>query len=67
MNGSVSQRDLVVNGAASFLVAWLYFALLDWTDNAVDRGVHYLVLVGGLVLLLGSRLWLDLHYYRIGL
>jgi hypothetical protein len=67
LNGSMSHRHLAANAVASFLSAWLYFALLDHTDNVADRALHWLVLLAGLVLLLGSRLWLDLRYYGISL
>lgn len=67
LSGGLTHRHLAANGVASFLAAWLYFALLDQTDNVADRALHWLVLVAGFVVLLGSRLWLDLRYYRIGL
>lgn len=57
----------LLNGAGSFLASWLYFYLLDVTDTVMDRFMHYFVLVIGMVLLLGSRLFIDIKYYQIGL
>jgi hypothetical protein len=51
----------------SFLAAWLYFWLLDRTDNVTDRATHWLVLIAGLVILIGSRLWIDVKVYQVGL
>ncbi|MFM9880705.1 MAG: response regulator [Burkholderiaceae bacterium] len=67
LNGSISRGQLALNGAGSFLAAWLFFALLHRTDNTLDRATHYLVLVVGFVVLLGSRLWLDIAVYGIGI
>ena len=67
LNGSLPRWHLALNGIGSFLGSWLYFVLLDRTDNVVDRALHYLVLVVGFVALLGSRLWLDLRQYAVGL
>lgn len=57
----------LLNGAGSFLASWLYFYLLDVTDTVMDRFMHYFVLAVGMVLLLGSRLFIDIKYYQIGL
>jgi hypothetical protein len=56
-----------LNGVGSFLAAWLYFWLLDRTDNVTDRAAHWLVLITGLVILIGSRLWIDVKVYQVGL
>jgi hypothetical protein len=65
--GSMPLAHLAVNVLGSFGAAWLYFEWLDRTDNRPDRALHWLILVGGFVLLIGSRLWLDIRVYRIGL
>ena len=57
----------LLNGFASFLAAWGYFELLDRTDNRQDAVLHWLLLVAGLFLLIGSRLMLDVSLYQIGL
>lgn len=67
LNGAMSRGHLVANGLGSFLAAWLYFSLLERTDNVTDRALHWLVLVVGFVALLGSRFWLDVRQYTIGL
>jgi hypothetical protein len=56
-----------LNGAGSFLAAWAYFYLLDATDTVTDRFTHYFVLVVGMTALIGSRFYIDVKYYYIGL
>jgi hypothetical protein len=56
-----------LNAAGSFLAAWAYFYLLDATDSVTDRFPHYFVLVVGMAALIGSRLYIDVKYYQIGL
>lgn len=67
LNGAVSRWHLLLNSAGSFLAAWLFFVLLDRTDNIANRPSHYLVLLAGFLTLLGSRLWLDIVVYGIGI
>lgn len=67
LNGALPRWHLLANGVGSFLAAWLYFSLLQHTDNRTDRALHWLVLVVGFVALLGSRFWLDVRQYTIGL
>jgi hypothetical protein len=55
------------NGALTFLAGWLYFWLLDRTDTVTDRFPHYFVLVVGMMLLIGSRLYIDIKFYQVGL
>ena len=62
---SMPRWDAVVNAAGSFLAAWLYFVLLDRTDNRGDRVLHWLILVGGFFLLIASRLFIDIRVYGI--
>jgi hypothetical protein len=57
----------LLNGTGTFLASWLYFWLLDYTDVVTNRFPHYFVLVVGMVLLLGSRFWIDIRIYGIGL
>lgn len=52
---------------ASFGGAWLYFGLLDYTNNRADRFWHWLILLAGFFVLLGSRFWIDLRVYGIAL
>ena len=63
--GSMSRTQAILNGAGSFLAAWLYFVLLDRTDNRGDRVLHWLILVGGFFLLIASRLFIDIRVYGI--
>ncbi len=44
--------------------AWLWG--LQATDHIGGQGLHWLLLIGGFVLLVGSRLYLDLIVYVIG-
>ncbi|AFU45218.1 hypothetical protein C380_07555 [Acidovorax sp. KKS102] len=55
----------ILNGAGSFLAAWLYFVLLERTDNRQDRALHWLILIGGFFLLIASRLYIDIRVYGI--
>jgi hypothetical protein len=57
----------LLNGAGTFLASWLYFWLLDYTDVVTNRFPHYFVLVVGMLLLLGSRFWIDIRIYGVGL
>jgi len=66
LGGAMTRWQAALNGAGSFLAAWLFFTLLERTDNTADRATHYLVLVAGFLLLLGSRFWLDIAVYGIG-
>ena len=51
--------------AGSFLAAWLYFVLLERTDNRQARALHWLILIGGFFLLIASRLYIDIRVYGI--
>jgi hypothetical protein len=64
---SLGWWQLALNGAGSFLAAWAYFCALDATDNVEYRALHYVVLFFGLLALIGSRFWLDIRHYGIGL
>lgn len=64
---SMPAKDAFMNGAGSFLASWLYFYLLDKTDTVTDRWLHYFVLVIGMLLLIGSRMFIDVKYYGVGL
>ncbi|MBJ2158361.1 response regulator [Variovorax sp. IB41] len=64
---SLGWWQLVLNGAGSFLAAWAYFGALDATDNVEYRALHYIVLFFGMLALIGSRFWLDIRHYGIGL
>ncbi len=57
----------LINGAGSFLASWLYFWLLDQTDVVTNRFPHYFVLVVGMLVLIGSRFWIDVRIYGIAL
>ena len=63
--GSMPRTQAVLNGAGSFLAAWLYFVLLERTDNRQDRALHWLILIGGFFLLIASRLYIDIRVYGI--
>ena len=64
---SLSRSQAILNGLGSFLAAWLYFVLLDLTDNNRDRALHWLILLGGFFLLIATRLYIDLRVYGISL
>jgi hypothetical protein len=57
--------DVLLNGGFSFLAAWLYFVLLDRTDNRAQRELHWLILVAGLLGLLSTRFLLDVRVYGV--
>ncbi len=64
---SLGWRQLMLNGAGSFLAAWAYFSALEATDSVEHRVPHYFILFFGMLALIGSRFWLDLRHYGIGL
>jgi len=53
-----------LDDAASFLAAWLYFELLDRTDNRAQRKLHWLILIAGFCGLTASRL-IDIRVYGV--
>lgn len=57
--------SLILNTGGSFLAAWVYFIALERTDNFTWKPLHYLILVGGMAGLLGSRFCLDVRHYGI--
>nr|WP_288852978.1 response regulator [uncultured Acidovorax sp.] len=63
--GAMSRTQALLNGVGSFLAAWLYFVLLECTDNRQDRALHWLILIGGFFLLIASRLYIDIRVYGI--
>lgn len=65
LRGSMPWGATFANGVGSFLAAWLYFALLERTDNRKDRVAHWATLVGGYLALIGSRFYLDIRVYGI--
>jgi hypothetical protein len=56
-----------MNGLGTFLASWFYFWLLDYTDVVTNRFPHYGVLVLGMLALHGTRFWIDIRLYGIGL
>ncbi|MBV7539582.1 response regulator [Acidovorax sp. sic0104] len=64
---SMPRLHAIGNGLGSFFAAWLYFVLLDRTDNRQDRAWHWLILIGGYFLLIASRLYIDIRVYGISL
>ena len=53
------------DGFGAALAAWLYFVLLERTDNYEDKPLHWLILIGGFFLLIASRLYIDIRVYGI--
>lgn len=64
---SLPFMDVLLNGLGSFAASWLYFVLLERTDNRADRGLHWLILIAGYALLIASRLCLDIRVYGISI
>jgi hypothetical protein len=64
---SMPRAQAILNGVGSFLAAWLYFVLLERTDNYEDKPLHWLILIGGFLLLIASRFYLDIRVYGISL
>lgn len=65
LRGHLSWWDVLLNTAMSFLTAWLYFVLLDRTDNRAQRELHWLILIGGFAGLLASRFLIDVRVYGV--
>ncbi|MDH4464373.1 MAG: response regulator [Acidovorax sp.] len=65
LSGSMPRADALLNGAGSFAASWLYFVLLDRTDNLQDKPLHWLVLIGGFAVLIASRFYIDIQVYGI--
>jgi hypothetical protein len=57
----------LLNTLGNFLLAWVYFGLLDFTDSVTNRVPHYAVLIVGMLILLGSRFWIDIRVYGVSL
>ena len=64
---TVGFSQALLNGIGTFLASWLYFWALDVTDNNLQRPLHYLILVFGMLALLGGRFWIDVVVYGVGL
>ena len=52
------------NVACMFLMAWAWFAALDYTDNIERKPLHWLILFFGFLVMIGSRAYLDLIVYQ---
>ncbi len=59
-----TQWLLNIGGLYAASTAWLWG--LQATDHIGRQGLHWLLLIGGFVALVGSRLYLDLIVYGIG-
>ncbi|MFN4118479.1 response regulator [Acidovorax sp.] len=64
---SMPRGEAILNGVGSFLAGWLYFVLLERTDNYEDKPLYWLILIGGFLLLIASRFYLDIRVYGISL
>lgn len=60
----LSWPQWLANIAAMFLMAWAWFAALNYTDNIERRPLHWLILFFGFLAMIGSRAYLDLIVYR---
>lgn len=67
LKGSLPWASVLLNTAGSFLAAWAYFVALDRTDNRTDQALHWLILIGGFVGLVASRLYIDIQKYGISI
>lgn len=63
----LSRMQALGQGLLTFGGAWLYFVALDRTNNRLDRWLHWLILVMGMVALLGTRLYIDVRVYGVSL
>ena len=64
---AMSFSQALLNGLGTFLASWLYFWLLNYTDVVTNRLPHYFVLLVGMLVLIGSRFWIDVRIYGIAL
>ena len=63
--GHMPRLHAVWHGLLSFVQAWVYFVLLDRTDNRLDRVWHWLILIGGFGLIIMARMLIDIRAYGI--
>jgi hypothetical protein len=64
--GSLTPTQWALNIGLMYaaVTAWLWG--LQATDHIGGQALHWLLLIGGFVLLVGSRLYLDMIVYGIG-
>jgi hypothetical protein len=65
--GSLTLSQWLLNIGLLYAATTAWLSGLQATDHIGGQGLHWLLLIGGLVLLIGSRLYLDLIVYGIGL
>lgn len=65
--GTLSAGHWALNVGGMSVAAAAWFRALQATDAIGRQRLHGLLLVGGFVALLGSRLYLDLIVYGVGL
>lgn len=65
--GPLAFRPWLLNVGGLMAASAAWFWSLQATDHIGGRALHWLLLVGGFVLLLGARMYLDLIVYGVGL
>jgi hypothetical protein len=65
--GSVGPRAWLLDLGASYAAVFAWLRLLDRSDAVGTQTLHWLLLIGGLLLLVASRLWIDLKIHGLSL
>ncbi|WP_309625063.1 hypothetical protein [Methylibium sp.] len=64
--GLLPLQRWLLDVAGTFTLSAAWFWSLQASDHIGGQGLHWLLLIGGFVLLLGARLYLDLIVYGAG-
>lgn len=65
--GALSGPQWLLNVGGMYAASAAWFWGLQATEGIGRAALHWLLLVGGFVLLIGTRLYLDLIVYGVGL
>jgi hypothetical protein len=65
--GPLAPGQWLLNVAGMYAASAAWFWSLQATDVIGRQGLHWLLLLGGFVALIGGRLYLDLIVYGVGL
>lgn len=65
--GALGGLQWLLNVAGMYAASAAWFWSLQETEGIGQRALHGLLLIGGFVVLIGTRLYLDLIVYGVGL